>query len=96
MMLKRPEMNIEILLKSGEKRYTFPNASFSLLACNQDDENTPDVIGTLKKYYEHELIEQYDLEISNDGTIYEAPLKDVLNKYSFHNYINKEYGRFNN
>jgi hypothetical protein len=93
-MLKRPEMNVEILLNSGEKRYTFPNASFSLLARNQDEENTPDVIGTLKKYFDPELISEYELEIENDGTIYEAPLKEVLNTNNFLNHINREYGRF--
>jgi hypothetical protein len=93
-MLKRPEMSIEILLNNGEKRYTFPNASFSLLSNNQDDENCPDMIGTLKKYYDADLIEEYSLELENDGTIYEAPLKDVLNRYDFLNHINKEYGRF--
>jgi hypothetical protein len=93
-MIKRPEMTIEILLNSGEKRFTFPNASFSLLASNQDDENTPDVIRTLKKYHNPSLVDEYELEIENDGTIYEAPLKDVLNPISFKTYIKKEYGRF--
>lgn len=93
-MLKRPEMNVEILLNNGEKRFTFPNASFSLLSRNQDGEEAVDVLGTLKKHFDPALIDEYDIEITNDGTIYEAPLKDVLNKNNFFNYINREYGRF--
>lgn len=93
-MLKRPEMNVEIVLNNGEKRFTFPNASFSLLARNQDDENTPDVIATLKKHIDSPFIDEYDLEIINDSTIYETPLKDVLDGRKFHNYMDREYCKF--
>lgn len=94
-MLKRPEMNVKVLLNNGETRYTFPNASFSLLARNQEEEVAPDVIGTLKQHFDPAFIDAYDIEIVNDGTIYEAPFEHVLNKSNFTRYIDKEYGRFN-
>jgi hypothetical protein len=92
-MLKRPEMDVEILLNSGETRYTFPNASFSLLARNQEEENAPDVIGTLENYFDHQFLAAYELEIKNDGTIYEVPFKDLINYDDFYGYVEKKYGK---
>ncbi|MFS0905750.1 hypothetical protein AB3N02_22140 [Priestia aryabhattai] len=86
-------MRTQVLLKNGQIINTFPNASFSLLDRNAYDSESVDRLGTLEMYFDHKFIADYELEIQNDGIIYEVPLSELLSYDDFYDYVEKTYGR---
>lgn len=83
----RPTRNLKIILEDGRTRYTFPNASFALLDDGKDEADTVDRIATLSLYHDPAFVAKYELEILNDGAIYDAELKDLFNSPRFYDHM---------